>query len=275
MTSGEHDPNQYPRYAPPHGGQPPFGQQPQHDPGRTQQMPPPPYNSNSAEWQRGPTPPPAPPGAGPYGPNPGGWLAADETQPLYLRPPTQAGTPPYSPDSAEWQPDGAPEPVYEGEEYAAPPRYTREPYGQPPGAWNPVNLWPRLCARLIDSAIAGIPGAILTYFFSDMGIALSQLGNMLSFAITFGYFVLMEMNGGATLGKKILRMRVLAPGGAPTLGASAAIKRNSYLAVSIIPWLGPLIGFVLVVYIAVTLGKDPNKQGWHDKFAGGTLVVRD
>lgn len=239
-------------------------------------MPPPPYSPDPAEWQRGPTPPLAPPGAAPYGPGPDGWLAADETQPLYLRPPTPAGTPPpYSPDPAEWRPDGAPEPVYDGEEYAVPPRYTRALYGQPPGVGNPADLWPRFGARLVDSVVAGIPGAILISFLSDTGTALTQLGYLLFFAIVFGYFVLMEMNGGATLGKKMLRMRVLAPGGAPMVGASAAIRRNSYLAVSAIPYLGPLIGLVLLVYIAVTLGKDPNKQGWHDKFAGGTLVVRD
>lgn len=234
-------------------------------------MAPPPHSPDPAEWQRGPTPPPG------FAPGSDGWLAADETQPLHLlRPPNQAGSPPpYSPNPAEWQPDGAPEPVYEGAEYAAPPRYTREPYGQSPDVGNPAGLGPRFGARLIDSAIAGIPGGILSYFLSDLGTALSLLGYMLFFAIVFGYFVLMETNSGATLGKKMLHMRVLAPEGAATVPAPVAIRRNSYLAVSIIPYLGPLIGLVLMIYIAVTLDKDPNKQGWHDKFAGGTLVVLD
>ncbi|MBJ7291865.1 MAG: RDD family protein, partial [Williamsia sp.] len=30
----------------------------------------------------------------------------------------------------------------------------------------------------------------------------------------------------------------------------------------------------LVIAIGVTINNDPNKQGLHDKFAGGTRVVR-
>ena len=63
--------------------------------------------------------------------------------------------------------------------------------------------------------------------------------------------------------------------------AARRVKRNAYSALgvlSIIPiigwfflgWAAPLAA---IIFIAITLNNDqPNHQGWHDKFAGGTQV---
>ncbi len=42
----------------------------------------------------------------------------------------------------------------------------------------------------------------------------------------------------------------------------------------ILPVLGGVLQFVVVVVIAVTISNDPFKRGWHDNFAGGSAVVR-
>lgn len=97
---------------------------------------------------------------------------------------------------------------------------------------------------------------------------------MLIGAIVTAYFVLMETQmGGQTLGKKLLGLRVVGPGGAP-LDVQTSLKRNLYVAVNVVYCLGNSASFVLAIVIAVTLEQDPNKQGWHDKFAGGTQVLK-
>lgn len=44
---------------------------------------------------------------------------------------------------------------------------------------------------------------------------------------------------------------------------------------NLISWLGGLLGFIAAIGIAVTVSSSLSKQGWHDKFAGGTQVVKD
>ena len=61
-----------------------------------------------------------------------------------------------------------------------------------------------------------------------------------------------------------------------------SIRRNIIYAanlVSIVPilgWIvGPLAALVGVIMIAVGINSDPvRRQGWHDRFAGGTSVVK-
>ena len=188
-----------------------------------------------------------------------------------------------------------------------PPGYGQPAYGAPTPATRPAELLDRFLARLIDGLIVGIPFAILNVILSAVfivGIG-GTIGGFLHgiiatvlMAIAFvGYFAYFESTKGQTFGKQIMKLRVVAPnGGLPTMEQS--VKRNVFNAISVVSYLaqtvlglipfvgwilGGLLGFVagiaalgLVIYIAVTINQDPaHRQGWHDKFAGGTYVLKE
>ncbi|MFC9476865.1 RDD family protein [Nocardia sp. NPDC056952] len=235
MTSGGYDPNQYPQGGQPGGyGQDPYGQQ-QPQPGYGQQQP--------------------------YGqPGHGG-----APQPGYGQP----------------DPYGQQQPAYGQDPYGQQQPYPQQgQYGQQQGfgGVQAADLGIRLGARAIDGAIVGIP-----MFFVNIGLSFAFIDSpflggiviwLLAGIALVGYNVGLEVTQGATLGKKLLGLRVLAPGGAPKLTPEASLKRNIFLAPMVVYCLGGLVTTGLAIYIAVTISNDPNKQGWHDKFAGGTQVVK-
>ena len=92
-------------------------------------------------------------------------------------------------------------------------------------------------------------------------------------AIVIGYFALMESTRGQTVGKMLMKLKTEGPDGEnPSL--EMAIKRNIWLALSIIPIIGGLAQLGAVIYIAVTISQSPTHTGWHDTFAGGTRVIK-
>src|SRR5690606_5211757 len=100
----------------------------------------------------------------------------------------------------------------------------------------------------------------------------SLLISILSIAISLGYYGWFDSNKGQTLGKMAMKLRVVGPnGGNPTFEES--IRRNAWLALSIIPFLGGLIQLGVVIWIAVTINSAPDGRGPHDGWAGGTQVV--
>lgn len=150
-------------------------------------------------------------------------------------------------------------------------------YGGP----EPVSAWPRFGARLIDWLILLIPGILVavllggsrnpagTTDFDGATLAASVINTL----IGFGYFVWLESSRGQTVGKMALGYRVVGPdGGNPT--TEVAARRNAWLLLPLIPFLGPLAQLVIAIVIGVTISSDPFKRGWHDNFAGGTAVVR-
>lgn len=161
--------------------------------------------------------------------------------------------------------------------------YGQQPYSQgtanlPPGT-RPADLLIRFGAKVIDFVIVGIISWIIALI---VGLALGPSAGGVVAAIVqlvvyglllTGYLVLMESWRGATLGKQLLGLRVVGPDGGP-VDTNTALRRNLFAPLEIIPYLGGLAALVLMIYIAVTISQDANGQGWHDKFAGGTLVVR-
>ena len=97
---------------------------------------------------------------------------------------------------------------------------------------------------------------------------------LFSGVLMFGYFVLLEVTQGATLGKRLLGLTVHGPRGAPRPDATQSAIRNSFTLLAVVPYLGPLLAFIAYVVIAVTISGSPTKQGKHDELAGGTQVVK-
>ncbi len=112
--------------------------------------------------------------------------------------------------------------------------------------------------------------------------AVGAVTAVLTTIIYLGYFGFMESSRGQTVGKMVMKLRVLGPqGGNPTL--EQAVRRNIWVGLGIlgiVPILGGLVAFVgqivAVVMIAVGINNDTvNRQAWHDHFAGETRVIKE
>ncbi|CAN5770850.1 hypothetical protein BH23ACT5_BH23ACT5_02730 [soil metagenome] len=156
------------------------------------------------------------------------------------------------------------------------------------GVGSPADLGTRFLARLIDGILLAIVGAVIlvpliigamfaganTGFnpFGGFGIS-SIVGAIITAALYVGYFAFMESRTGQTVGKMVLGLKTIGPdGNNPTI--EQAIKRNAWMALSIIPVLGGLAQLAAAIYIAVTINSSPTNTGWHDEFADGTSVIR-
>ncbi|MFS3129109.1 RDD family protein [Nocardioides sp. Bht2] len=163
-----------------------------------------------------------------------------------------------------------------------PPPYPEA--NQPPAGPVAGSVLERFVARFIDGLIVVIPVAIV------MGIVLAVLGlwdNLLGTLLYmvligvayFAYYVHFETSRGATIGKQVMKLRTVgAAGGNPT--TEEVLKRNIFNATYFVGWV-PILGilanlaaFVGMIAIAVTISSDPLGRGWHDKFAGGTRVIK-
>lgn len=169
-----------------------------------------------------------------------------------------------------------------------PPPAPQFPPSAPVGA-RPGELLDRFLARLIDGILVGIVAWLLAIilitgivFTNGSGYVAGAVSSVIFSALFLGYFAFMESSRGQTVGKQLMKLRVEGPqGGHPTM--EQAIKRNIFMAVSllqIIPVIGGLLSGVASlaawIYAAVTINNDTvARQGWHDKFAGGTRVIKE
>lgn len=131
-----------------------------------------------------------------------------------------------------------------------------------------ASLGARIGARLLDVLLIGIPASII---LAIVGLGSVGTGVVVSL-LWFGYFVWFESNQGATVGKKILNMRVVGPDGSyPAVDVAA--KRNVWMLAGIIPVVGGLLSLIAVIVIIVTISQSEENRGYHDTFAG-TAVLR-
>ncbi len=178
-----------------------------------------------------------------------------------------------------------------------PPPPAPEPVpGQPPphlGVPRPGELMDRFLARLIDGVLFGVVYGILytvlagifySGFSNTVGeiLLFSLFLTVLSTIAYIAYYAFFESSSGATLGKQLMKLKVMGPDGVSTPTMEQAVRRNIWYAVGligIIPiagfFLGPLASIAVVILIAVGINNDTvNRQGWHDHFAGGTRVLK-
>lgn len=173
------------------------------------------------------------------------------------------------------------------------------PYGGPPpepavAHAQAAGLGVRFGARFLDGLVFFALSLVVGILIAAVGLVSGGAGSFTAFggdgyaesailavvqtAIWMGYFVFLETSRGQTLGKMVLKLRVVSEsGGNPTIEQS--VKRNIFLAfglAAIIPFLGFIGGLAqlaAVIAIAVTISSDPGNRGWHDKF-GSTQVLR-
>jgi uncharacterized RDD family membrane protein YckC len=167
-----------------------------------------------------------------------------------------------------------------------------QPEPTAPVVGRPGELLDRFLARLIDGLIIGVAYGILSAIFRAIFLQgyVYSTGEWLLYwtvltliwvPLALGYFAFMDSSRGQTFGKMALNLRVFGPdGGNPTIEQS--VRRNiiyAFQLAAIIPILGSLVGGVAaligVIMIAVGINNDTvRRQGWHDRFAGGTYVLK-
>ena len=153
-------------------------------------------------------------------------------------------------------------------------------YGYPPAdspRWShaqPGGVGVRFFARVIDGILVNLAALGLSVVLFDWDYWWMVTG-LFSGVLMFGYFVLLEVNYGATLGKKLLGLTVHGPGAAPKPDFKQSAIRNSFTLLAVVPYnIGHLLALVAYIVIAVTINASPTKQGKHDELAGGTQVVK-
>jgi uncharacterized RDD family membrane protein YckC len=132
----------------------------------------------------------------------------------------------------------------------------------------------RAVAQLLDGLIIGIPLFILTYSFGG-DITDTEDSNLLWLTllwlgVSLFYNTAMIAIYGATLGKRIMKLRVVnRTDGSPVNWTYAAVRALVPAATSLVP----VIGFALNIAVYVRAFFHPFRQGLHDA-AAGTIVVR-
>jgi uncharacterized RDD family membrane protein YckC len=173
------------------------------------------------------------------------------------------------------QPPGAPPP-------SGVPQSPPVPVGGQTGPTGPVGagLGARIGARLLDVLIVAIPLSIVMSLVGwgagavlNPGGTQGQITSLLQSLLWFAYFVGLESSRGATLGKSIVGIEVQGPDGAPP-SVERAMKRNAWMLLGLLPWIGGLLWLVAVIVIMITIASGSNMQGLHDEWATTAVLKR-
>ena len=148
-----------------------------------------------------------------------------------------------------------------------------------------AGVFSRVVAYTIDlallTALSVSVGAMIGTYGPDANTTATLLAGLLLVAVDAAYFIGLWRSGGqATLGMRLLQLRVVRAADAATLPLNAAAIRWLALSgvisiVAVLPpgasWLG-LIGLVWIVVLLVTTATDRLHQGIHDRWAGSVVV---
>ena len=128
-------------------------------------------------------------------------------------------------------------------------------------------FWIRVVAYVIDGVILGIVGAILNVIFranpSDPSSPGYNVVQVLNLVISIAYFAGLWTYWGATVGQRLLKLRVVDAKTMQPIGIGKALLR----------WLGLVVSFLVCFIGVIWVAFDGRKQGWMDKIAG-TVVLQ-
>jgi uncharacterized RDD family membrane protein YckC len=259
-----------------------------------------------------------PAGQSPYGASPaGGAYPSPDPQQGYAGAPQPGGAPYASPGGAPYaspnpqqgypgvQPgvaQGAPQQAFVNVNTVAGPvtDYIEIP-GQ--GVVKLATIGQRALARILDSVIVGAGiGIIMTIVtvistaiaagsstgtdeelaagvFSGVGLFIGVA--VVSVLVIYAYEAVMIGFWGATLGKMIMKVKVVKPRNGAVPGIGAGLVR--YLIPGVVAFLFGLIPFVgvflgeigaIICFLSATFDSSGRRQGWHDKIAGTVVVSK-
>ena len=236
------------------------------------------------------------PFASPAGPSP-----APPEQPTPPPPPPPYAQPYGAPPGPYGQPYGAPPPGPYGQPYPPPQGGWQGPNAYGPAPMDPglAEAWQRLVARLVDGIVTAVilsplwiwffvwylhkirdifpdnpDDPVAMHRFMDAELSLygySLLFGLVGAAFTFAYDGFQHAKWGQTIGKRVMKIKVVAlPGRAP-LSTGAAIKRAALYAVAPqVPGIGGIFALIDSLWL---LWDKPHRQCLHDKVAD-TVVIK-
>lgn len=117
----------------------------------------------------------------------------------------------------------------------------------------------RLLSYLIDGLIIAAIGAVAGVVIGILGLEI--LGNIIGVPIAIGYFGYFWTSTGATIGKSVLKLKVVDADGNLISWGGAILRYVGY----IVSAVALMLGFIWIIF-------DAKNQGWHDKIAG-TFVI--
>lgn len=141
-----------------------------------------------------------------------------------------------------------------------------------------AGLGPRLLARLLDAVLVYVPAGLVLQILG-LPPPVFPLGGVDVWAwsaatglVWFGYYAAFETTSGGTIGKRLLKLRVVsADGTAP--GVRAAVVRNLWLLFGLVPYVGGIAQLVAIVVLAVSISSDEYHRGKHDELAGTAVMT--
>jgi uncharacterized RDD family membrane protein YckC len=176
---------------------------------------------------------------------------------------------------------------------ASDPTFVSKP---PPGGYRYAGAWIRLGALMIDGlvlfavafAVVICVSAFLALAYPTVrldidGWPAGAVAYVVTTAALLGWYGGWQHGVGATPGMLALRLRVRDPSGEANPSLRAAVTRNlpqvlvgfsDYSGNETIDALLVIVALVVYVAIGITISSSPTRQGFHDRLAGGTYVVR-
>jgi uncharacterized RDD family membrane protein YckC len=131
----------------------------------------------------------------------------------------------------------------------------------------PIGVGLRAVATIIDTALLFIVGYIIAIFTGDTtgaGFHLSGVPFFLWLIIAIGYYTVMEAQSGATIGKRLVGLKVVKLDAAAPIDMQASLVRNVLRLVD---------GFLFYLVGAISVWMSDKKQRIGDRVAG-TVVIR-
>lgn len=124
-----------------------------------------------------------------------------------------------------------------------------------------ASFWKRACAMIIDIIFLYLISVPFYFLLGNQRITFDQATLLPRAILATGYFTYFTANGGQTLGKMLLKIKVV----------SASYNSVSYMNAFLRAFLGKgILGYFVIGYFWMLL--DKKNQTWHDKI-GDTYVV--
>lgn len=140
----------------------------------------------------------------------------------------------------------------------------KKPMSTPAGSTDYASFGRRFVAVFVDAIVVGIINSVLTVVLTAISQDLQTVATLLNFVVGIVYYVYFIGSSGQTIGKKLLKVRVVKKDDTTT--------NPDYLAAVLREVIGkPLSALVLGLGYFWMLWDD-HKQTWADKIAG-TVVI--
>jgi uncharacterized RDD family membrane protein YckC len=138
-----------------------------------------------------------------------------------------------------------------------------------------ASIGQRIVGFVIDGVILAVPVSVLVLVYADINLdkQVFSIPTWISYAIaaiSVGYHLVLVRWRGQTVGKMVMRTKVVRADGSHLGWHHAALRALVPVAVGVLP-LGFLAVMLSIGVYFVALW-DPHRQGLHDK-AAGTVVV--